>query len=214
MQMNQVPVVFHRKLFILLFIGFIFATAAGVLSHESGHYFMARYYGFGDVHMRYNSTSWQCTHNPCSGASDRQHMIITAAGPVQTILTGTIGFLLLLVFKKNYKRETLALWQWIIVFLALFWLREISNLLREFYLVHFTANHSFSGDEFFLSASFGFSPWFLNTVLGAIALFVLGMVIFVFVPARQRFTFILSGLFGGIAGAVLWLGIVGPRLMP
>ena len=213
--MNILPIVFNRKLFILLFFGFIIATVAGILSHEGGHYFMAKHYGFGDVHMRYNSTSWQCTQSHCNGASDRQHIIITAAGPIQTVLTGTIGFVLLLVLRKSYKQSAaLALWQWVIIFLALFWLRELSNLLREFYLVHFTAGHSFSGDEFLLSADLGYGAWLLNAVLGAIALFVLGMVQFLFVPERQRFTFMLAGLAGGVAGAVLWLGILGPRLMP
>ncbi len=213
--MRNVPIVFSSRLFSFLVIGFIVATTVGVLSHEGGHYLAARYYGFAEVHMRYNSTSWQCTHSPCNAATERQHITITAAGPLQTILAGTLGIVLLFTSRNRFKRKAeLNLPQWCCVFLALFWLREISNLLREFYLLNFTTGHNFSGDEFLLSSYFGWGPWLLSVLLGVLAVFILFAIIFVFVPARQRFTFMLSGLFGGVAGAVLWLGILGPRLMP
>ena len=211
---QSLPIVFHTRLFILLFCGFVVATTVGVLSHESGHYFMAKYLGFTGLKMRYNSTSWRPSEGTERRATHREGLMMIAAGPVQTVMTGTIGVALLFIFRKNYRREQLLTWQWLIVFLALFWLREISDLVREFYLVHFTRNHALSGDEFLLSKDMGFSPWFLNVVLGGIALIVLGLIIYRFVPALQRFTFLTAGLLGGITGAVLWLGILGPQLMP
>ena len=47
--------------------------------------------------------------------------------------------------------------------------------------------------------------------IGAI---ICAIVIFKFVPLRQRLTFILAGLAGGGAGAVLWFISLGPRLLP
>ena len=47
-----------KKLFIVLFLSFIAATVIGTVSHEFGHYIVAKYFGY-DAQIHYASTHWQ-----------------------------------------------------------------------------------------------------------------------------------------------------------
>lgn len=51
-------------------------------------------------------------------------LFITIGGPLQTLLTGTLGLTLLLVRRKSIYQNGLKVFDWFSVFLSLFWLRE------------------------------------------------------------------------------------------
>ena len=58
--------------------------------------------------------------------------MLTAAGPLQTMISGTIGLLMLLLTRSSFAgKEQLSPWQWVLIFMTLFWLREIFNLVFE-----------------------------------------------------------------------------------
>ena len=46
------------KLLSLLIFGFVLATVVGAVSHEYGHFFIARYYGL-EAKVHYGFTTWQ-----------------------------------------------------------------------------------------------------------------------------------------------------------
>lgn len=233
---------FDKRLFILLGFAFIIATVAGTLSHELGHCIVAKSKGY-KATVHYASMNWYDAES--SGYLDfiySQHekqieegasfpgkekydqltrkysndsLWITLGGPLQTLLTGTIGLLLLFVWKNSYKsRHELGPRQWALIFITLFWLRQTANLVVWFAAFLLTKEFSYRGDEIRLSLQLGLPFWLLTTVTGGIGIIILCIVIFKFIPKTQRFTFILSGIVGGTAGYILWLYLLGPVLMP
>jgi len=202
-----------KKLFIGLFLSFIAATIIGTLSHEFGHYIVAKYFGY-DARINYGATFWNSPdpNNPITPSSP---IAMTLGGPIQTMLTGTIGVFLLLVFRKSfYAADKLSLRQWIIIFLSLFWLRQTSNFCT--WLGSYFLNGSFSSrpDEIRIANYFDLPTWTLISITAMMGAFVLGIITFKFIPSRQRITFLTAGLCGGIAGFYLWLIQFGKYIMP
>ena len=142
---------FELKNFIFLFLSFIFFTIFGTLSHEFGHYIVAKAKGY-SARVSYGYATWEDKKNqPFIDSTYEKYyreieanrsfpekkkydqvlskqsndgFWITWGGPIQTMLTGTIGFwLLLLQRRKMIETQRINLYQWLLVFLSLFWLR-------------------------------------------------------------------------------------------
>ncbi|WP_231896351.1 hypothetical protein [Gramella sp. MAR_2010_147] len=141
--------------------------------------------------------------------------LILIGGPIQTILTGCIGLLILVIRRKKIKRNGLNTIDWLAVFLSLFWLREVFNLVHSIiYNIVFQEGIYFGGDEMYISEYLGLSSGSLPIILGFIGLGVSCYVIFKIISKNIRSTFILSGITGGIAGFLIWFEILGPVLLP
>jgi len=205
--------VFQKNLFVYLFFGFIFATIAGTLAHERGHYIMARYYGHANARIRYKYT----TYGNAIGTVDTKQTraIITAAGPIETMLAGTIGISVLVLFRMCSQQADVLDWrQWIVILISLSWLRELFNLCIAFALLIKDKHRQFYGDEFRLSRMLGYDQWILPVVTGTIAAIILVIIIFRYIPVQQRFTFVIAGFTGALTGAWLWLIALGPKFLP
>ncbi len=239
----MLPPLFHKRLFLYLFIGFILAVVVGTLSHESGHWLAGRYLGFKEQHIAYNYTNYgipdahwlkrdsvideyhkEMISSPGLPVKDEYHKLIderehdyfllTAGGPLQTMLTGTLGLILLLIYRRKFAiADALSPPQWLMVFLALFWLREIFDVVVAG--IRLCAGRAWmEGDEFKMANYFHWPTWSIFIGTGFLSLLVLRTVVFRFVPAKQRFTFIIAGFTGGLTGAWLWLILLGPKLLP
>lgn len=130
------------------------------------------------------------------------------------MLFGTIGFLLLF-FRK--KKTFFKLTDWLITFLSLFWLREVFNLLHSLaagVLQNKKSLFGTYGDEVHLSKMLGIWEGTIPLLFGTIGLLICMYVIFYFIPKKNRFTFVLSGCFGGIFGFWFWLSFLGPIIRP
>lgn len=138
---------------------------------------------------------------------------ITLGGPAQTILTSFLG-LFILFYRKSKKKEYFVLLDWLGVFLALFVLREVFNLVMGVYSTIFYGTTNFSGDEFRLSRYLGMSEWILPIVTMILGLAISLYIIFRVIPLKYRFSFIISGLIGGVAGFAIWFGFLGKLLLP
>ena len=90
------------KLGVYLITGFILFTVVGTVSHELGHFFAAKALGH-NARINYGYTYYG------SNVGHYHSFIITLCGPLQTIITGTTGFLLILYYRKafysSYKLE-------------------------------------------------------------------------------------------------------------
>lgn len=145
---------------------------------------------------------------------NKRATIVYLAAPIVTIAIGTVFFLAL--YKKYGKRKLandLSLKDWIMVFLSLFWVREL--LVFILYVKLYFANKTDSCfiDEF-LVLTINHLPLFpFLLLLGSISTFIIGSIIFVFLPKNNRLVFLVSGLVGSFLGFILWFLFLGPIIM-
>ena len=100
------------------------------------------------------------------------------------------------------------------VFISLFWLRPVANLFTWLGGYFIKGKFSSHGDESSIAFDLGIPNWSVATLTAIIGGIVLANIVFKFIPVKQRFTFIVSGLIGGISGYILWLILLGPIVMP
>ena len=230
------------KLFLFLFFSFLLFTVFGTLTHECGHYVAAKLVGISStVHYNYTDLEEFPGHPEADEIyikykeqieakqdfplkqrfetlvkdSDEKYFYFTIGGPLQTMLTGTIGLLLILFYRKNFfATNRLNVRRWLLVFIYLFWLRELANCVVMIALLLLTNKRSFNSDEVKIAQHFGW-PFESVTIITAIIALLVGLTVtFKFVPTAQRKTFIAAGFAGGIAGYILWLYILGPIILP
>jgi len=241
---NLISLSFDFLLFPILAIGFIAFTIIGTVSHESGHYIVARCLGY-QAGINYKSTYFflNDTNNEAFIKSHWQHyqkqikakqkfpdqekwdrlMVtrqhdsfwITLGGAMQTMLAGTIGLILLFFLRRRYfSSKKLSFLLWVLIFITLFWLRQAANFfvgVTNLMLHGSIRSHS---DEFILAGYLNFPRWSISIITASIALIILVFVIFKFIPIKQRLTFILAGLVGGVSGYLFWLVLFGKFIMP
>jgi len=233
---------FHPKTFIFLFVGFVLFTIIGTLTHELGHLTAQIILDYKGGSINYGATKrgtkselkeyYKIYKTNESAIENNQpftekqrldelekelkldSLWIVFGGPLQTMSFGTIG-LLLLYFRK--KKETFKFIDWLITFLSLFWLREVFNLLPGFLSGILNNNGNYfgtRGDEVRLSKMLEIWEGTIPILFGTLGLAVSLIVIFYYIPKKIRFTFIISGLFGGVFGFWFWLYFLGPIIMP
>lgn len=147
-------------------------------------------------------------------AYEQNALWFSIGGPAQTLLTSSVGILILLL-RKTWKRKSLRWPDWLGVFLALFCLREIFNLAFSIskgilggYGLYF------GGDEANISRMMGWHYGTLSITLGLLAVGIGAWVVFGIVPRRLRVSFILAGITGGLLSYGLWMMVLGPIILP
>ncbi|WP_430401706.1 hypothetical protein [Fluviicola sp.] len=131
------------------------------------------------------------------------------------MLTGTIGCVLLVLNRKKIQSaDKLSFKQWVLVFLSLFWLRQVTNSVT--WLGGYLINGAFSqeSDELKIAAYLGLPVWSILIFTATLGFLILVLVIFKFIPSKQRLIFMISGLTGGITGYLFWLVLFGKYIMP
>ncbi len=203
------------KLLVKLIFAFIVFTIIGTLSHEFGHYFVAKFYGV-DAKIHYGYTSFDpSSYETLSSLSEKQRILITFGGPIQTMLTGTIGFLLLLLNKKTIlSLEKLNVKFWTFIYVSFFWLRQIANFVVGFVIFLINGKYSTKSDESKISLFYNLPVFSIGLITSVISFALALNIIFKFIPIKQRLTFILAGLIGGTSGYLIWLESLGEILLP
>jgi hypothetical protein len=138
---------------------------------------------------------------------------MSLGGPLQTMLTGTIGLILLwFARKKNKFNEVLTLKEWCFVLLGFFWSRQPAILLQK--ILYKCICRKGVGDEEKIARHLHLNEWSVITLWGIIGAIILLWITFYAIPIKQRFTFIIAGLTGSLLGAAIWFGLLGPALLP
>lgn len=232
---------FDFRLSISLTLTFILMTVVGTLTHEFGHYSVSKTLGY-EASINYQSSShWnddlneylKDTYKKYSneiksdtdflGKEKYQKAVqkyrsdnfwIILGGPLETILTGSIGFILLLLFRKRFiTSDQVHFIGWTLVFLSLFWLRQVANLFMTVMSLLLKGQPSQRGDEMRLANHLDINIWTIQIATGLLGLGILSKVLR-FLPKTVIVTFLISGLIGGILGYYLWLIKFGQYIMP
>lgn len=231
----------HLKTFVYLVLTFIVMTAVGTVTHELGHYSVAKSLGR-DATINYKSVSLQNdslsmyfndTFHKYSyeiknkldfpgkdkylntiKKFQKENFLITLGGPLQTILTGTIGFIVLLCNRKKYiKVDRITTYGWILIFISLFWLRQTANLCMSIFSYLLKGRVPHNGDETKLALYLNLNIWSIEVITALLGVIVL-LIILKIIPKKLLVTFILAGSVGGVLGFYLWLVKFGQYIMP
>lgn len=230
------------KYLILLSFAFAGFAVIGTISHEYGHIIVARSLGY-DTKLHYASMNYynsrlnkkriEIYHNNKTKIEEgkefdqieeynsflkelkRDRFLILVGGPAQTILTAIFGFMILYFRRKNIINNGFKFIDWLAIFLSLFWLREVFNLFMSVIQEILSPNGSFyGGDETKISIILNLWPGTISLILGVFGLIISTLIVFKIIPNKLRFTFIISGLIGGVSGYIIWMDILGPALLP
>lgn len=139
---------------------------------------------------------------------------ITLAGPLQTILTGTLGVVLLWLHRKKIDtRNYLKFSEWLFVLLAFFWSRQLANsLIGVFYYLNGKDNSG--SDEGYIASHLDITHWIIDIPGAILATIVILYVVFRILPIQHRFTFLVAGLAGSVMGWIVWMEAFGPVILP
>ena len=216
-------------------------TVVGILTHEFGHYSVSKLLGYEASIDYQSSTYWDDDFNEYfkdtygkysneikndlafPGKDKYEKAVqkyqsdtfwIILGGPLETILTGSIGFMLLLVYRKRFiTSDQVHFRGWTLVFMSLFWLRQVSNLFMVVMTLLLKRQPSLRGDEMRLARHLHINIWTLQLATGLIGLSIFTIVLR-FLPKTVIMTFLISGLIGGVLGYYLWLIKFGQCIMP
>jgi len=230
------------KLLLILIIAFIPFIVIVAISHEYGHITVAKFLGYetklhyasmyyddselsNKIKEIYSHYKFEIEHDQNfskkaeyeSGVNklNSDGLLISIGGPLQTIITGMIGFLILMWRRKSIYKSGLNFSDWLAVFLTLFWLREIFNLITSIGGEIISPNGTwFGGDELYISQSLNLWSGTISIILGIIGLTIITYITFKLLPKKIRLIFITSGFIGGIFGFILWVNIIGPKILP
>lgn len=231
----------NLKTFVYLTLTFIVITVVGTITHELGHYTVAKSLGrtatihyksvsmendslityFNDTFQKYsyeikNKTDFPGKEKYFNSIKKFQEesFWITLCGPLQTIITGTIGlFLLFFLQKKHFKNNKVTIVGWVFIFMSLFWLRQTANLFISLFYYFLKGKISFKGDEAKLALHLKLNTWSIEIITGLIGVIVL-IIVLKQLPKKIIFTFLLAGCVGGVLGFYLWLIKFGQYIMP
>lgn len=235
-------IAFYPKLFVLFSLLFITCTVVGTLSHEGGHIAVAKYLGYG-TELHYGSMNptnsgklkerwdlYNANKQAIKAGADfkdkakfdqltedieRDGLWVSWGGPLHTMLTGSFGLLLLGWRSNKRKQNGFKPWDWLGVFLSLFWLRETANLMVGVFGYLFLGNPTVDGgDEGYLAHASHLPAGSFLVPFGVTGALVATYVVFWIIPKNVRLTFISGGLAGGVSGYVLWLYLLGPVVLP
>lgn len=188
---------------LLLFIVF---TPIGTLTHELGHYLVARSYGI-PATITYRSTRW----DDGGDYSIHRDAMILMGGPVMTILTGTIAVVLLIYFK--FKRSVIPLDRTMVLVMFTFsWSRPVLNGMLS--ILHWIQGRNSTSDEAILAQIHGLPAWLLILPPLLTGIGILLYTIIYFIPKAMHRVFVIAGISGSIMGWVIWFYWLGPLLLP
>lgn len=117
--------------------------------------------------------------------------------------------------KKKTSSKKFIGFDWLLVFLSLFWLREPFNLARHgVNKIVFGGPSYFGGDELRISRGLNLWDGTIPIIMGVLGLAICSIVIFRIMPRAYRRNFMVGGLMGGALGYLIWMKLLGPIILP
>ncbi len=204
-------------------VGVLFLPMAtvGTLSHEAGHWLAARALGCQPI-LHYASVTYRCASRPLTEVW--QAALLTAGGPLQTTITGTLGLAWLFYLRRARPQRAgltggagpLGRAGWAAALLALFWSRELFNALAlalGWLILQRPSAFLLAGDEQKLSMLADLPLGTISAITGVagagVCLAVVGLT-----PRAWRLPLLCGGVAGSLVGFAAWMFLAGPLLLP
>jgi len=232
----------NLKLFLFLAVGFMFFTVLGTLSHEFGHFAVARFLGY-PAKISYGSTynsdaNIRSQYDTIMKKYEKEykadlaypskeqfelevskykanHIFIILGGPVQTLLTSIIAFIFILINIEVFRNQNnLSFGKWLLVFFALFSLRQPANLFTGIIGYLITGKFSNANDEAKIDFLLALPPFTSSFITCLLSLSIFAFIFFKVIPKPTRIAFTAAGLAGGVVGFYLWFYVLGPAILP
>tara|TARA_R110002072_G_scaffold150258_1_gene298547 strand:- start:2316 stop:3083 length:768 start_codon:yes stop_codon:yes gene_type:complete len=225
----------HRRRLVGIFAIFVVFGLLGTPAHELGHYAVAGAFGQ-SAHLSYGwviwdgdpadqallqrGSAWEREHPerafpeaaPLAAARDRgarQDLWISAGGPLQNALCGSVGLLWLLLLGVEGRRT----WRgWLATLTALFWSREPFVLVVGA-LGAAGGNPPLQEDELRIALSLGWPTWSVLIPAGLVG-FAVCVAVIALQPKKRRWHVLGAGPLGCLVGVVIWYAWLGPLLLP
>lgn len=199
---NSFP--FNRRLFIKLTICIFIFTLLGTLVWNIGGYIIFHLANYSPT-LSLEGYSLDC------GVSHKQkinffwNQFVGFGGSWLTISIGIIGVFLIVINQYKFqKATTLNRWQWFLILLACFWVREpIGFIVNQ--IISYIEGYPF--DSEILENSVNYFHFLPSTLIPSVFVILYGLLIFVWIswkviPRSQRFSWLSSFFTGGFLGMV------------
>ncbi len=188
---------------------FLPAAAVGTVGHELGHWLASRAAGCAPVlHFAWVSPHCPETVDPVA------RLWSIAAGPLSTMVCGSVGLGLLLRWRKTATHLDWSGTLWTV--LALFWSRQIFNVVVHAGTVALgvAGPRSVSNnDEVRLAVALGLPDLSLGLLTALLGLGVCGWAVWT-IPPADRVSWAVGAVMGSLLGFALWMASIGPLLLP
>ncbi len=203
-----------------IFLVFFIAAIVGTLAHECGHAIVGEMLGF-KTRLSYAFTYCEnCydIYNATKGTAafrlyEYKQSLFIWGGPLQTILTALAGTIGLLVVRRKQEIDAYNTKHLLLLALSFFISRNVFNEVL-FWAKYFTTKEMpYRCDECKLLNYYNANPLVGHLLILVAASAVLWWITFVLLK-KHRLQFIIWGGLGSLSGGVLWLYVIGPRLLP
>ena len=188
---------------LLPFLCALVACPAFILLHECGHYVAGSCLGLSPT-----LHAGEVQPNPAKEKiTQHAEILFTSGGPLMGAVLAVVGFLWLRRLRVHRREAASNSCDWLATSLVLL------NVGRGFQALAGTPSHPRPSDEAFLSRALGLPAYLFPYSFGLLAVIALVGTVRLHPPGGRLLPF-LSMLLGSVIGALLWLELVGPFLLP
>ena len=175
---------------------------AFIVVHECGHALAGLGFGL-KTKLHYAVTTFTGSQHQLTPTA---HLLITVAGVMVGVVLMVVGLVWLWKRRQDRRSEPATLLDWLATSLAMNagrWLRGLTG----------PPSNPQPTDEAFISKAMGLPPWLLPYCLTLMALIIVVAIIRQH-PAGQRLLPFSAMMLGGFIGCGLWIGMIGPIILP